>query len=33
MREIDAGLLTSEPFDPAAEVVVEFEAPSDEDYS
>ena len=32
MREIDAGLLTSEPYDPAAEPVV-VEAPVDEDLS
>lgn len=35
MREIDAGLLSSVPFDPAAEVVTEvtFEASDDEDFS
>jgi hypothetical protein len=32
MREIDAGLLTSEPYDPAAEPVA-VEAPVDEDLS
>ena len=34
MREIDAGLLTSEPFDPALEVVsVDYAGTGDEDFS
>jgi len=35
LREIDAGMLTSEPYDPAAEVVAEvsFDASMDDDLS